>query len=78
MFDRSGTSIEMKNLVFLAPLLLASCNRAEKPEAPTAAESQRLDEAEAMLNELASNEAGPANAEAPTGPKHRADEPSEQ
>ena len=62
----------------LAPALLAGCDRAEKPQAPTAAESARLDEAENMLNGLAQNEEGPANAEAPTGPKHRADEPSEQ
>jgi hypothetical protein len=34
-------------------LLLAACNREEKPEAPTAAEAQRLNEAEAMLNGLA-------------------------
>jgi len=40
-------------------LLLAACNREEKPEAPTPAEAQRLDEAEAMLNGLA-NEEGPA------------------
>jgi hypothetical protein len=57
-------------------MLLSGCERQEKPEAPTAAEAQRLEEASAMLNDLASNEAGPANAEAPAGPKHRADEQS--
>ena len=67
----------MKRL-FLALLLLAACNREERPEAPTPAESERLDDAEAMLNDLAANEEGPANAEAPTGPKHRADEQSGQ
>jgi hypothetical protein len=77
MFDRSGTSIAMRKLFLLAALLLTSCNRDEKPEPPTAAESARLDEAAAMLNDLASNEAGPANAEAPTGPKHRADQDGE-
>jgi nitrous oxide reductase accessory protein NosL len=65
----------MKKILF-ALLLIAGCDRGEKPEAPTPAESARLDEAEAMLNELASNEEGPANTEAPTGPKHRADEQS--
>jgi hypothetical protein len=40
-------------------LLLAGCNREEKPEGPTAAESERLDQAEQMLNGLA-NEEGPA------------------
>jgi hypothetical protein len=66
----------MKNMIVPLAMLLSGCDREEKPEAPTAVESARLDEAEAMLNELASNEAGPANAEAPTGPKHRADEQS--
>ncbi|MGH6706974.1 MAG: hypothetical protein ACREB1_09225 [Sphingomicrobium sp.] len=60
--------------ILLALLLLTACNREEKPQAPTPAEAARLDEAEEMLNDLAANEAGPANAEAPTGPKHRADE----
>ena len=41
-------------------LLLAACNREEKPEGPTAADSERLDQAEQMLNGLA-NEEGPAN-----------------
>jgi len=62
--------------IALALTLLTSCNREEQPEAPTPAESARLDEAEAMLNEMAANEEGPANAEAPAGPKHRADEQS--
>jgi nitrous oxide reductase accessory protein NosL len=37
-------------------LLLAACNREEQPEAPTPAETERLNEAEAMLNELAREE----------------------
>jgi hypothetical protein len=37
-------------------LLLAACNREGKPEAPTPAEAERLDQAEAMLNELANEE----------------------
>jgi hypothetical protein len=46
----------MKRIIFLAAMLLASCNREEQPEAPTAAESERLNDAEAMLNELAREE----------------------
>ena len=46
--------------VFLiSALLLCACNRVEKPEAPTAAEAERLNQAEAMLNGLANKE-GPA------------------
>ena len=45
--------------MFLALLILTGCDREEKPEAPTAAESQRLDDAETMLNELGRNEEGP-------------------
>ena len=67
MFDRSGTSIAMKAFLPLL-LLVAGCNREEKPEAPTPAESARLNEAEDMLNELARNEEGPASEDAgPSG-----------
>ena len=40
-------------------LFLAACNPEEQPQAPTTAESDRLNNAEAMLNGLA-NEEGPA------------------
>ena len=42
----------------LLPLLLlaSACNREEQPEAPTAAESDRLNEAEDMLDSLANEE----------------------
>ena len=43
----------------IAALLLCACSREEKPEAPTPAEAERLNDAEAMLNGLA-NEEGPA------------------
>jgi hypothetical protein len=46
--------------ILLLLLFLAGCDREEKPQPPTAAESERLDEAEEMLNELAQNEEGPA------------------
>jgi nitrous oxide reductase accessory protein NosL len=50
----------MKQIFFLsALLLLAACSREEQPEAPTAAESEQLNDAESMLNELAKEE-GPA------------------
>ena len=49
----------MKRTFLLIALLLAACEREEKPEAPTAAETERLDRAEEMLNGLA-NEEGPA------------------
>ena len=71
MGRRRARPVEMKRIV-LAPLLalLASCGNEEQPEAPTAAESQRLDEAEEMLSRLANEEgaapegtAPPANAD---------------
>ena len=47
----------MKNSLFIATLLVVTaCDREEKPLAPTPAEAERLDEAEAMLNELANEE----------------------
>ena len=49
----------MKRIFLAASLLLTTCNRDERPEAPTPAEAERLDQAEAMLNSLA-NEEGPA------------------
>jgi nitrous oxide reductase accessory protein NosL len=51
--------MEMKVFVLLLAILSAGCAWEEKPEAPTPAEAERLDEAEAMLNGLA-NEEGPA------------------
>ena len=50
----------MKPLILLLLLCLTACNREEKPAAPTPAEAERLDQAEAMLNGLA-NEEGPTN-----------------
>jgi hypothetical protein len=56
----------MKKSLLLGILLLASCNREERPEAPTPAESQRLDEAENMLNDLANEEGAAPEGTAPT------------
>jgi hypothetical protein len=55
----------MKKILLLGILLLASCNREERPEAPTPAESQRLDEAEDMLNQLANEEGAAPEGTAP-------------
>ena len=49
----------MRKILIAAALLNISCNRQEQPEAPTAAETERLDEAEEMLNDFAKEE-GPA------------------
>jgi nitrous oxide reductase accessory protein NosL len=57
--------------ILFALLLLAGCNREEKPQPPTPAESARLDEAEDMLNDLARNEEGPASEDA--DPSNRSD-----
>ena len=56
----------MKRFLVLAALLLASCNREEQPQAPTAAESERLNEAEDMLNELAKEEGAAPDGTAPS------------
>ena len=49
----------MKRILLPIVLLLTACNRDEQPQSPTAAESEQLNEAEEMLNELAKEE-GPA------------------
>ena len=56
----------------LALLLLtaAAACRDERPPAPTSAETERLDEAEAMLNDLAKEE-GPGDRS--PGPSNRSD-----
>ncbi len=55
--------------LLLLLILLPACQREETVAPPTAAEHQRLDDAESMLNNLA-NEEGPANASAPSGPSN--------
>jgi len=55
----------MKLTPVLLGLLLAGCRNEAPPPAPTSEQSEQLDEAEAMLNDLA-NEEGPADRS--TGP----------
>ena len=56
----------MKKILVLASLMLASCNREEQPQAPTAAESDQLNEAEDLLNELGNEEGLEAEAPSPS------------
>jgi len=58
----------MKQLIVCAFLLVAAC-RDQRPPAPTAEQSQRLNEAEDMLNHMDNNEEGPADRSA--GPPHQ-------
>ncbi len=56
----------MKKVLLFGCLLLAACNREERAEPPTAAEAERLDEAEDMLNDLANEEGAAPEGTAPT------------
>jgi len=47
-------------VVLLAALLLVACKE-NRPPQPTAEQSQQLNEAEDMLNDMAANEEGPAD-----------------
>ena len=57
----------MRNILF-AVLLLAAC-KDNRPPQPTAEQSQQLNEAENMLDDLAANEEGPADRSA--GPSNK-------
>jgi hypothetical protein len=55
----------MRQFLICATLLLAACHE-RRPPTPTAEQSQQLNEADSMLNDLA-NEKGPeANASGPS------------
>ena len=57
----------MKQTYFLAAtLLLASCNREEQPQAPSAAEAEQLNDAETMLDDLAKKEGAAPEDTAPS------------
>jgi hypothetical protein len=60
MFAPSGTSRHMKQLVVCVFLLTIAC-RDQRPPEPTAEQSEQLNEAEDMLNDMANNEEGPAD-----------------
>jgi hypothetical protein len=57
----------MKTWSLCLALAAAACSR-DAPQAPTSAETEQLDDAEAMLNDLAKEE----------GPEDRAPSPSER
>ena len=46
----------MRWTIIFAALMLTACNRAERLEGPTEAETERLNDAEEMLNDLANEE----------------------
>jgi len=69
MFRRHGSRREVKKLI-LCVLLLTAC-RDHRPPAPTAEQSQQLNEAENLLDNMAANEEGPADRY--TGPSNRSD-----
>ena len=50
----------MRHLLLAGCLLLAACHK-DEPQAPTAEQSDQLNEAEDMLNDLATNEEGPGD-----------------
>ena len=50
----------MKQLIVCVFLLVTAC-RDQRPPAPSAEQSQGLNEAEDMLNHMANNEEGPAD-----------------
>ena len=61
----------MVKLLLLIPLMALGACREQSPPAPTAEETERLDEMEASLNDLAQNEKGPADRSA--GPSNESD-----
>jgi hypothetical protein len=55
----------MRQIILFAPLLLAACHD-RRPPAPTAEQSQQLNDADSMLNDLANEEGPEANASGPS------------
>jgi hypothetical protein len=56
----------MKMLIVSAFLLVAACHERNRPPAPTAEQSDQLNEADRMLNDLANEEGPEANAPGPS------------
>lgn len=66
----------MPNRRLILPLMalaLAACDRGEKVEAPTPAQTAQLDEADRMLDTMADRDA-PREEENTAAPRHRADD----
>ena len=57
-------------MMFLLALMLCAC-RDQRPPAPTSEQSQQLNEAEDLLDNMAANEEGPADRS--TGPSNSND-----
>ena len=57
----------MRKALLLGSLALVACDR-DEPPAPSAEQTERLNEAEDMLNDFAANEEGPADSS--TGPSN--------
>jgi hypothetical protein len=57
----------VKQSIVCVFLMLAACHGRERPPAPTPEQSDQLNEADEMLNDMAQNEEGPeANASSPS------------
>ena len=56
----------MKQILLVFALMLSACNREEQPQAPTAEESDRLNDAESMLNDLTNEERAAPESTAPS------------
>ena len=57
----------MRTALLCGLLLVAACHKKDEPPAPTAQQSDQLNDAEDMLNGMAQNEEGPeANASSPS------------
>jgi hypothetical protein len=54
--------------VILSLLLLTAACRNERPPAPTAQQSEQLNDAEQMLNAMAENQEGPEQRPGPSNP----------
>ncbi len=70
MLNESGSFGRVRFLIAFVLLLLGAC-RKEEPAAPTAEQSAQLNEAEHMLNDVATNEEGPVDRS--TGPSNQSE-----
>jgi hypothetical protein len=61
-------TLAMTRILLLVAVLICAACRDERPPAPSADQSDQLNEADAMLNAVANNEEGPADRSA--GPSH--------